>query len=102
MQIASGLFSFMWPLIGLVIIGIGFWGLGQWLRKRGYGEKLDNIDHKVTKAQRTTAKALGPFSGFLVGMGRGLSNVPLIGSRRSRQMWRELEEFNKLKDKSQK
>ena len=39
-------------------------GFGQWLRKRGYGEKLDNIDHKVTKSPTLHSKSTCPFSGF--------------------------------------
>ncbi len=38
-------------LIGFFLSGLGFWAFGQWLRKKGHGEKLDRIDVRVTKSQ---------------------------------------------------
>ena len=85
--------------VGMFLAGIGFWALGQWLRRRGYGDRLDKIDAKVSKGQRMTVRFLGPLSGGFVGMARSLSRVPLLGSKRSRDMWDELEESERLRRK---
>ncbi len=35
-------------LILFFVLGLSFWALGQWLRKKGHGEKLDSIDQQIT------------------------------------------------------
>ncbi|EFH6694700.1 hypothetical protein GNY16_20120 [Escherichia coli] len=85
--------------VGMFLAGIGFWALGQWLRRRGHGDRLDKIDAKVSKGQRMTARVLGPLSGGFVGVARSLSRVPLLGSKRSREMWDDLEESERLRRK---
>ncbi|EJG5355184.1 hypothetical protein [Pseudomonas juntendi] len=86
-------------LVGMFLAGIGFWALGQWLRSRGYGDRLDKIDATVSKGQRFTGRLLGPLGGGFVGIARSLSRVPLLGNRRSREMWDDLEETERQRRK---
>ncbi|EKS4072503.1 hypothetical protein QB142_004546 [Salmonella enterica] len=84
---------------GMFLAGIGFWALGQWLRRRGYGDRLDKIDAKLSKGQQFTGRWLGPLSGGFVGIARSISRVPLFGNRRSREMWDKLEETERQRRK---
>ncbi len=79
-------------LLGMFVVGIGFWALGQWLRSRGHGDRLDKIDATVSKGQRSIGRFLRPLGGGFVGVARSISRVPFIGNRRSREMWDDLEE----------
>ncbi|ATS91168.1 hypothetical protein RN20_13145 [Xanthomonas phaseoli pv. phaseoli] len=79
-------------MVGMFAVGIGFWALGQWLRGRGHGDRLDKIDATVSKGQRSIDRFIGPVSGGFVGIARSISRVPLLGNRRSRDMWNDLEE----------
>lgn len=78
------------PLVGLLVVGIGLWALGQWLRRRGLGDRLDQIDTIVTKAQGKTGRVVKPLGGAFVGIASAMSRIPFFGSKRSRQMWDDL------------
>lgn len=84
---------------GMFLAGIGFWALGQWLRKRGYGDRLDKIDARVSKGKQFTGRWLGPLSGSFVGIARTISRAPLFGNKRSREMWDDLEETERQRRK---
>jgi hypothetical protein len=79
----------------MFLIGLSLWAIGQWLRRKGYSEQLDKIDAKVSAVQRKTRWLCRPLSGTMVSLGRGLSRTPLFGSRRSRDMWDDLEVLSK-------
>lgn len=85
-----GFLGLLAALATFLVLGLGLWGLGQWLRRRGHGATLDRIDARVTKAQRGTVSALGPLGGLFTGFGRAMSGLRLFGSRRQRAMWDEL------------
>lgn len=95
--------EFFLPLLAMFLVGLGLWALGQWLRRRGYGDQLDKIDANVATAQRKTRVLFRPLSGAMVSVGRGLSRVPILGNRRDSCMWDHLEtlaqhQSNKRKD----
>lgn len=83
------------PLVGLFIAGIGLWALGQWLRGRGHGDRLDQIDKIVTTVQGKTGRALKPLGGAFVGIASAMSRIPFLGNKRSRQMWQDLGEVER-------
>lgn len=39
-------------------LGVAWWAFGQWLRKRGYGSKLDQFGASVEKGQGRIADAV--------------------------------------------
>lgn len=86
-------------LLGMFVVGIGFWALGQWLRGHGHGDRLDKIDAKLSKGQRKLGRFLGPLGGGFVGVARSISRVPFLGNRRSRDMWDDLDEQERLRRK---
>ncbi|EGJ4291106.1 hypothetical protein IM027_002380 [Salmonella enterica] len=86
-------------MVGMFAVGIGFWALGQWLRGRGHGDRLDKIDAKLSKGQRSIGRFVGPLSGGFVGVARSISRVPFLGNRRSRDMWEDLEEQERQRRK---
>ncbi|ECS2986257.1 hypothetical protein F9V60_22530 [Salmonella enterica subsp. enterica serovar Virchow] len=45
-------------LLGLMALGVAWWAFGQWLRKRGYGSKLDQFGASVEKGQGRIADAV--------------------------------------------
>ncbi|HGA7692130.1 TPA: hypothetical protein ACITFF_001823 [Salmonella enterica subsp. enterica serovar Virchow] len=94
----SGLFAIA-MMVGMFATGIGFWALGQWLRSRGHGDRLDKIDAKVSKGQRSVGRFIGPLGGSFVGIARSISRVPFLGNRRSRDMWTDLEEQERKRHK---
>jgi hypothetical protein len=49
-------------LVGMFVLGLGFYGLGRWLRSKGYGDQLDRIDARVAEAQRRSLFMLGPWA----------------------------------------
>lgn len=87
-----GFLGFVLPLVGLFVLGIGLWAIGQLLRRKGYGDQLDKIDGHVTAAKRVTGRVASPLGGAIIGAARGMSRIPLLGSKRSRAMWDDLEQ----------
>ncbi|MCD2514660.1 hypothetical protein [Comamonas endophytica] len=81
----NGFLGFL-PLLLMLIFGIALWALGQFLRRRGWGERLDFIDTRLRKAQAI----IGRFSAILglawLGAGSALSHTPLLGSKSSRKI----------------
>ncbi|MFC7208802.1 hypothetical protein ACFQOZ_20870 [Comamonas endophytica] len=71
----NGFLGFL-PLLLMLIFGIALWALGQFLRRRGWGERLDFIDTRLRKAQAI----IGRFSAILglawLGAGSALSHTP--------------------------
>lgn len=53
-------------LLAFLVAGIGWWFLGQWLRSRGYSEKLDSIGKKITIARNN----------FTLIVGKELTKIP--------------------------
>lgn len=45
-------------LLLFFIVGLLFWALGQWLRKKGHGEKLDHIDKQITDKKNIVRRYL--------------------------------------------
>ena len=90
---------FLLPFLAMFLIGLGLWALGQFMRRKGYGEQLNKIDKKVTAAQQQAHYLLRPIGGAMLGLGRGFSKAPLFGSRRQRDAWDKLEELCKQQDK---
>lgn len=84
--------GFVLPLGGMFVVGIAFWALGQWLRRKGHGELLDRIAVVYGKLQRLTGRVALPLGGSLIGLSRGLSRIPLLGSKRSRALWEQWEQ----------
>lgn len=84
-------FKFFLPFLAIFLIVIGLWAIGQWLRRKGYGEQLDKIDARMSAVQDKIRWFLRPLGGGMISVGRGLSRVPLLGSRQSRDMWDNLE-----------
>lgn len=84
--------AFVLPLAGMFVTGIAFWALGQWLRRKGHGDLLDRIAVVFGKFQRVTGRVVNPLGGSLIGLSRGLSRIPLLGSKRTRALWEQLEQ----------
>lgn len=104
MSIFINVIGFITPFICFFVVGIAFWAIGQHLRKRGFAERLDKIDRLISFAKQITTKKLKPHRlgiGILVGVGRGLSKMPLVSSKSSREIWETLERKSCQLDKSE-
>lgn len=53
-------------LAGFVLVGVGWWAFGQWLRRRGHGQKLDLIGAGVVD----TKTAISRFACRILSAGR--------------------------------
>ena len=74
----------LYPLLAMFVVGVGFWALGQWLRRKGRGDQLDRLGVLFVKARHYSYRLLGPLFGrAAVGLNHTLKNVPLLGSKRS-------------------
>lgn len=91
----SALTGLALPLVGMFFLGLAFWGAGQWLRRRGHGEALDRIDARLSRSKAMATKVLGPLGGVLLGLGSAMSRTPLLGSKRQRAMWDDLNHRNR-------
>ncbi|OKP00810.1 hypothetical protein [Xenorhabdus eapokensis] len=91
MTIVFELLRLCLPLFFLFSLGIGLWALGQGLRRKGYGDRLDAIAVHIKKFQCVTGRMFAPLLMVFIGAGRGLSHIPLLGSRRGRLIWDALE-----------
>jgi len=85
------IFSAALPLLLMVICAFGFYALGKWLRGRGHGGQLDAIDAFITRVQRSFSTALAPLAMGIGRLGHSLNRLPLLGSKRQRQQWDEME-----------
>ncbi|MFG0408084.1 hypothetical protein [Pseudomonas sp. FYR_11] len=64
-------------------LAIGMWALGRWLRSKGYGAQLDNLNRLFTALQlRVRPLALSASYRMFAGT-RTLSRLPLLGSKNS-------------------
>ncbi|MFT0549133.1 hypothetical protein ACMHYO_22685 [Allopusillimonas ginsengisoli] len=43
-------------LTGFVLVGMGWWAFGQWLRSRGHGQKLDQLGAGVVGAKTAISR----------------------------------------------
>ncbi len=86
----SAITGLVLPLMGMFLLGVAFWGVGQWLRRRGHGEALDRVGARLSRQQGAAVKFLGPLGGVLIGLGSAISKTPLLGSKRQRAMWDDL------------
>lgn len=84
--------AFVLPLAGMFVAGIAFWALGQWLRRKGHGDLLDRMAVVFGKFQRLTNRVVHPLGGSLIGLSRGFSRIPLLGSKRTRALWERMEQ----------
>jgi len=87
----DGILVIVFPLLAMVVCALGFYALGKWLRGRGHGEKLDAINAAINKIQRKSGTIMKPLAMRTTRMGRVFSRLPLLGSKRQRQQWDELE-----------
>lgn len=75
-----------WPLVAMLVVGVGFWALGQWLRTKGRGDQLDRLGVHFVKFRHHSYRIIAPlFGGAAIGLGRGLSRVPVLGNKRTRE-----------------
>ena len=80
----SRLLGFL-PLPLMLIFGIALWSFGRFLRRRGWGRKLDLIDTKLRNAQTTIGRIFGLLGLAWMGVGFTLNHIPLVGSKSSRK-----------------
>lgn len=60
---------------------IGMWALGRWLRSKGYGQQLDELDRQYTALQlRVSPLALSASYRLFAGA-HTLNRLPLLGSK---------------------
>ncbi|RMP33030.1 hypothetical protein [Pseudomonas coronafaciens] len=60
---------------------VGMWALGRWLRSKGYGPQLDNLDRQYTALQlRVSPLAMSASYRMFVGA-QALNRMPLLGSK---------------------
>lgn len=94
-MLPTTLIGTIFTLIGFFCVGIFFWWIGRFLRKKGFSSELDAIDKHVTKWQSESFKILGSFCMALISLGRALSYLPFLGSRKQRQRWNDMYEIQK-------
>jgi len=82
----------LFPLLAMIVVALGFYALGKWLRDRGYGERLDAINAIINSIQKKSGGIMKPLAVRTTRMGRLFNRLPLFGSRRQQQEWNELEE----------
>lgn len=64
-------------LISFFCIGLLFWGIGQLLRKKGFGEKLNHIDKQITDKKNIARRYfINPMRHTLAS---ALSKAPIFG-----------------------
>jgi len=83
----TGTLVIVLALLAMVACALGFYALGKWLRSRGHGERLDAIDAVITRVQRGYLTLLRPLASGVTRLGRSINHMPLLGSRRQRQLW---------------
>ncbi|MCF3950330.1 hypothetical protein L2D71_06755 [Pseudomonas aeruginosa] len=81
-------------LAGFVVLAstlaIGMWALGRWLRSKGYGAQLDDLNRQFTALQlRVRPLALSASYGMFAGT-QTLNRLPLLGSKSSAAMNHQL------------
>lgn len=64
----------------LFAAGVGFWALGQWLRSKGLGSRLDRVNHVLAPVHVRTAREIGQE----FGRSMRLDNVERISRARKR------------------
>lgn len=60
---------------------IGMWALGRWLRSKGYGPQLDELDRQYTALQLRVSPLALSASYRLVAGAHTLNRLPLLGSK---------------------
>lgn len=69
-------------MLAFLALGILFWGIGRYLRKKGHGPRLDQLDAKVTSFKASTSRRLiGPLGSFLFNTLQSFGKFPLLGSK---------------------
>ena len=86
-------------LLGMFVIGISLWALGQWLHRRGHNHRLNMILAKLPKSQRIAGRLLDQIGAGFIGFARAISQVPFLKKPRSRKIWDDLEELKRLRRK---
>lgn len=87
----SGFAGILLALALMVVAALAFYAIGKWLRQRGHGDRLDAIDAAVTSAQHRSLRMLGPFAASVTRLGRAFHSLPIVGSRRQRKLWNDLD-----------
>jgi len=83
--------AIVFPLLLMVVCALGFYALGKWLRKRGYGARLDVMSTFIAKFQLRSSMMLAPWAVGVGRIGYAFSRLPLLGSKRQQKQWDELE-----------
>lgn len=87
----TGFAGILLALALMVVAALAFYAIGKWLRQRGHSDQLDTIDAAVTSAQRRSLRMLGPLAASTIRLSRGLHSLPIVGSRRQRRIWNDLD-----------
>ena len=74
----------------MAALAVSWWALGQWLRRKGHGDRLDRIARALDAAQQRTGQLARPFGLALIGTGGALTRLPFLGSSGSRVMWNDM------------
>lgn len=74
----------------MAAVAVSWWALGQWLRRKGHGDRLDRIARALDAAQQRTGQLARPFGLALIGTGGALTRLPFLGSSGSRAMWDDM------------
>jgi len=85
--------SVIFPILAfsaMAAVALSWWALGQWLRRKGYGDRLDRIAHELDAVQHRAGRLARPASLALIGAGSGLTRLPFLGSRGGRAMWDDM------------
>lgn len=85
--------TLVFPLLAfstMAAVAVSLWAVGQWLRRRGHGDRLDRIARALDVAQQRTGQIARPLGLALIGAGGALTRLPLLGSRGDRAMWNDL------------
>ncbi|MCW5320681.1 hypothetical protein D8B23_18215 [Verminephrobacter aporrectodeae subsp. tuberculatae] len=100
MRIFADLLGLVGIMLAMLTVGIAWWAIGQWLRRRGYGERLDQLGERTDCVRRSMIRIIGPLGSLLVGAGVAISRAHPFGSKRQREVWSNLQHHARQNDRS--